>query len=181
MPASVSSPVKSDLFFRGSLMTFLFSLLQTWGFIFIFLVRWGRWEDKCICSLLLSKVYLYLRMHLKAQAAVTRRWHCSLWIVRCKCMKKKARAGDSAQSSRECCGSRNIWSLKCFLKHFWKRHRDRLSNYFSLSPSFFHPSASFFLAFSPPLQNTTALHLQCIKMMPFLLCAKMYNTIQHNR
>lgn len=38
-------------------------------------------------QLLLSKVYLYLRDAFKS-AAVTRRWLCSLWIARCKCMKK---------------------------------------------------------------------------------------------
>lgn len=84
-------------------------------------------------QLLLSKVYLYLRDAFKS-AAVTRRWLCSLWIARCKCMKYRLEL--EIQSSRECCGSRNIRSLKCFLKHFSKRHQDQLLSLFFLAPSF---------------------------------------------
>lgn len=63
---------------------------------------------------------------------------------------KKAGAGDSAQSSQECRGSRNIRSLKCFLKHFLKRHGDQL-----LSPRLYLP-----LSHPPSLKNYPPLLLQ---------------------
>lgn len=61
-------------------------------------------------------------------------WGANVW--------KKAAAGDSAQSSPECCSSRNIRSLKCFLKHFLQEAR-RLT--------FISPSLSLSLYPSLPL------------------------------
>lgn len=111
-------------------------------YIFIFL----QGMDKCICSFCSAKFIYILGMHLKG--LLSKRDGFAHFGLRGANVWKKARAGDSAQSSRECCGSRNIRSLKCFLKHFLKRHQDLSLSFFlslfypfpsNLSPSLLHP------------------------------------------
>lgn len=69
-----------------------------------------------IQSLFISRRRLYRGGCHREMALLTMdSWGANVW--------KKAAAGDSAQSSPECCGSRNIRSLKCFLKHFLQEAR----------------------------------------------------------
>lgn len=137
--------------FQTNLMTFLFSpLRKTSLFIFIFLF-FLQGMDKCICSFCSAKFIYILGMHLKG--LLSKRDGFAHFGLRGANVWKKAWAGDSAQSSRECCGSRNIRSLKCFLKHFLKRHQDLSLSFFS--PSFIPvPQIYLPLSFIPKLHLT---------------------------
>lgn len=111
-------------------------------------------------QLLLSKVYLYLRDAFKSPGCCHK--EMALLTLDCEVQMYEKRLLE-LEIQRKVAGSvvaaENIRSLKCFLKHFLKRHQDQL---LSLR-FFFFPRLSLSLDFSsrslsPP---SLKLHLTC--------------------
>lgn len=142
------SPVwekKKQSIFQRNLMTLLFSRRETvhcpslWFPPLLPLPR--GWWINAFAGSAHPKVYLYPGdafigggCHREMALLTLDSWGANVW--------KKAWAGDSAQSSPECCGSRNIRSLKCFLKHFLQEAPG--PTFISLSLSlYFSPSLAF--------------------------------------